>query len=213
MKLYMDIIAIIISIFSLLVAFAALHFSHLKKAKLKAIIGPQIIVYHADYEYKTSTGFIIPISFLNDSPSRGDIIRTSITIQKADKSEEAYYMQGLKFEFLNESNNQWLHECNAHPLVIPPKSGIHKNIWFMWLASNQRKLNFDKGMYLITLYMWNSQSSSPTLVAKEVLITKEIHEQLVKNKNDKSTSGVSLPIENELENNKLINNQQLERLL
>jgi len=59
--------SLIISFISLLVAGAALYFSHLRKAKIDAILGPDFDVYHHDYETGTSTGFVIPISFVNDS--------------------------------------------------------------------------------------------------------------------------------------------------
>lgn len=209
----MEVISILISVFSLIVAVSALYFSQLKKAKIIPIIGPQLIVYHHDYDHGMSTGFIIPTSFLNNSPSTGNVIRTSFSIQKSDKSEEAYYMQWQKFEKNNDAEGKWDHESEAHPLVITPRSGIHKNIWLMWHANHKRKLIFEKGQYTITTYLWSNESSKPTKFSKQFLVTEELVKLLENNRNQKAFNGVSLQIEKELEINKLLSEAELEKLL
>ncbi len=53
--------SLVIPIFSVLVAGGALYFSCLRKAKISAVLGPNIEVYHHDYEAGMSTGLVIPI--------------------------------------------------------------------------------------------------------------------------------------------------------
>ena len=209
----MEVASIIISILSFGVAGAALYFSQLKKAKIIPIVGPQITVYHHDYEVGMSTGFIIPTSFLNDAPSTGNVIRTSFSIQKLDKSEEAYYMQWQKFEIHNDETNKWDHESDAHPLVITPRSGMHKNIWVMWHAFHKRKLIFEKGQYTITTYLWSNESSKPAKFSKNFLVTEEHLEVLKGNRDKKAFGGTIFQIEKELEVNKLLSEAELEKLL
>jgi hypothetical protein len=206
-------VSIIISILSLIVAGSALYFSQLKKAKITPIVGPQISVYHHDYESGMSTGFIIPTSFLNDAPSTGNIIRTSFSIQKSDKSEEAYYMQWQKFEIYNDEKYKWDHESDAHPLVITPRSGIHKNIWVMWHAFHKRKLILEKGQYTITTYLWSNESSKPTKFSKNFLVTEEHLTLLKSNRDNKEFGSVLFQIDKELEINKLLTESELEKLL
>ncbi|ABN63105.1 hypothetical protein [Shewanella baltica] len=209
----MEVVTLIISGVSLIVASAALYFSQLRKAKVEAIVGPQLTVYHHDYEVGVSTGFIIPTSFLNDSPSTGNIIRTAISIQKSDDSEEAYYMQWLKFAYLDEKKNSWLFECDAHPLVVTPRTGVHKNIFFMWLADNSRKLNFDKGKYKITMYVWNNESKKPSKFIKEFLFTAENQALLESKKTNKDKFSINIQIDKQLEVNRLLSKNELEKLL
>ena len=209
----MEVASIIISILSFIVAGSALYFSQLKKAKIIPIVGPQITIYHHDYESGMSTGFIIPTSFLNDSPSTGNVIRTSFSIQKSDKSEEAYYMQWQKFEVSNDETGKWDHESDAHPLVITPRSGIHKNIWVMWHSFHQRKLVLEKGKYTITTYLWSNESAKPTQFSKEFLVTEEHLTILKSSRDNKAFTGALLQIDKELEVNKLLSESELSKLL
>ncbi|WP_023604288.1 hypothetical protein [Aliivibrio logei] len=209
----MEKLSIFISVLSFAVACAALYFSQLRKGKVVPIIGPQMTIYHHDFHAGMSTGVILPMSFLNDSPSTGNVIRASIAIQKFDKSEEAYYMQWQKFEVHNDKENKWDHESDAHPLVITPRSGIHKNVWMMWHAFNQRKLILEKGKYTLTVYLWGNDSKKPYKYKKEFFINAEQEQILNHNKKNQLTAGIYVQIDKELEINKLLSESELMNLL
>jgi len=205
--------SLIISIFSLLVAGAALYFSHLRKADIKAVLGPQIDVYHHDYEAGVSTGFIIPVSFVNDSPSTGTVIKAAISIHEKGCEDERFFMQWLKFDYSDEKSGKWEHEEDAHPIVLGAKSGVHKNLWCMWFAHNSKKLEFNKGTYEICLHYWTSEKKEPTKVVKTFFVSNEVADVFGKWRSSKQTNSIKFVLDKELEYNKLMNSDEFSKLL
>lgn len=205
--------SLIISVFSLLVASAALYFSQLRKANIKAILGPQIDIYHHDYAVGGSTGFIIPVSFINDSPSTGTIIKAGISIYEKGCEDERFFMQWLKFEVLDEKTVKWEHEEDAHPIVLSAKSGVHKNIWCMWVATNSKKLHLNKGTYEICLHYWTSENKTPIKVKKAFFVSKEAENIFTKWREEHITNSLKFVLDKELEYNKLMNAVEFNKLL
>jgi hypothetical protein len=205
--------SLIISFISLLIAGAALYFSHLRKSRIDAILGPDFDVYHHDYETGTSTGFIIPISFINDSPSTGTVIKVGVSIHQKGCEEEIFFMQWHKFEYLNEKTRKWEHEEDAHPLVLAEKSGIHKNVWCIWHAQNSKKLLLEKGTYELCLHYWTAEQKEPLKVVKTFFVSKEISDVFAEWRDAKETSSLKFVLDKELEYNKLMNSDEFSKLL
>lgn len=209
----MVILSITISFLSLAVGGLALYFSQLRKAKIQSLVGPQIDIYHHDYETGGSTGFIVPVSFLNNTPSTGTVIKASIVISQRGNDEERFYMQWQKFDFLNEESGKWDHESDAHPLVLSARNGVHKNIWCMWHAFNGKKLHFKNGTYEMSFYFWTAEKSKPSKVIKNFYISEEVAEYFSKMRDAKQTSGIKIVLDKELEFNRLMNNDEFVKLL
>lgn len=202
-----------ISILSVVIAALALYFSQLRKAKIKSILGPQIEIYHHDYEHGTSTGFVIPISLINDSPSTGTVIKAAISICQKGMEDERFFLQWQKFEVLDEVNRKWMHDSDAHPLVLPAKSGVHKNVWFMWNSYNSKKFYLSKGTYEICLHIWHSESEAHIKINKTFFVSEEIANFLEDFRNKKLTNSIKLVLDKELEINRLMNKSEFEKLL
>jgi hypothetical protein len=205
--------SLLISILSLIVAGASLYFSQLRKAKIGALVGPEILIYHHDYEHGVSTGFIVPVSFLNNSPSTGTILKAAICIYKHGCEDERYFIQWLKFDVLDESTFTWRHEEDCHALVIGPRSGLHKNICFMWFPQNEKKLFLENGRYTISVFAWINQLAKPTEFKRNFYITKEHQEVFQKLRENQQAQSLKITLDKDIENNRLMTNNEATKLL
>jgi len=210
---YLQYISLGVSIISLLIAGAALYFSQLRRARIKVILGPEIEIYHHDYEHGTSTGFIVPVSFLNDTPSAGNVMKSAVVLTKNGFEEERFYMQSLKFDALNEGSGKWEHEEDARPIVISARNGTHKNMWCMWHAFNQKKLFISQGKYELAFYFWVSERSRLSKITKSFYVNEEIERVFRELRDKKQTNSLKFVLEKELEFNKLMNNDEYSKLL
>lgn len=205
--------SLIISILSIVIAGAALYFSQLRKAKINAVLGSQIDIYHHDYIAGISTGFVIPVSFVNDSPSTGTILKVAFSLCQKGCEDERYFMQWHKFDYLDEKTDRWGHEEDAHPLVLGPRSGSHKNIWCMWHAFNAKKLFLTKGNYELCMHLWTAERKNPIKCIKTFFVSEEIENCYKELRLESKTNSLKLALDKELEYNKFLNNTEYKKLL
>lgn len=206
-------VSLIVSLLSLIIAGAALYFSQLRKATIGALIGPEISIYHHDYAQGFSTGIIIPVSFLNNSPSTGTILKSAICIYRHGCEDEKYFIQWQKFDLLEEKNNQWEHEEDCHSLVLGPRSGLHKNIWFMWHPNNVKKLIFENGKFTISLFVWTNQLVKPTEFKRNFYITREDQNAFQELRESEQVSCLKILLDKDIEINRLMTNNEAAKLL
>lgn len=209
----MAVASLLISVLSLIIAGLALYLSQLRKAKIDALIGPQISIYHHDYEVGISTGLVIPVSFLNNSPSTGTVLKAAICIYKHGCEDEKYFIQWQKFQILDEINIKWVNEEDSHSLVLGPRSGLHKNIWFMWHAYNKTKLFFENGAYTISLFIWTNQLLKPTELKRSFYITKEQQDVFQKLRATQQVNSQKILLDKDIEINRLMTNSEAAKLL
>ena len=209
----MLIASFIVSLISLSIAGLTFYLSQIRKANIAPIVGPEFDVYHHDYSSGISTGIIIPISFVNDTQSTGTVTKVSATVWQKGCEEEKYFMLWHKFEVLNESTGKWDHDCNAHPLVLSPKNGVQKNVWFMWHAFNKEKLFLTKGSYVLCVHYWIDSVLKPKKIEKNFYINEDMENIFSNFRSGSKTNSLKITLEKEMAFNKMLNVSEFKKLL
>lgn len=205
--------SLIISILSLSIAALTFYLSQIRKANIRPIVGPEFDIYHHDYSNGISTGLVIPVSFVNDTQSTGTVTKVAVTVWKEGCEEERHFMLWHKFEVLNESTGKWDHECNAHPLVLSPKNGIQKNVWFMWHAFHNEKLFLTKGSYVLCMHYWVDSNRKPKKIETKFYVNDEIEKIFSNLRNEAKTNSLRITLEKEMAFNKMLNSSEFGKLL
>lgn len=205
--------SLIISILSLSIAGLTFYLSQIRKANITPIVGPEFDLYHHDYSSGISTGLIIPLSFVNDTQSTGTVTKVAVTVWKVGCEEEKHFMLWHKFEVLNESTGKWDHDCNAHPLVLSPKNGVQKNVWFMWHAFNKEKLFLTKGSYVLCMHYWVDSDSKPKKIEKKFYVNEDMEKIFSTFRNENKTNSLKITLDKEMAFNKILNASEFEKLL
>lgn len=202
-----------ISILSFSIAALTFYLSQIRKANISPIVGPEFEIYHHDYSSGISTGLIIPMSFVNDTQSTGTVTKVGITVWKEGCEEEKYFMLWHKFEVLNEDTAKWDHECNAHPLVLSPKNGVQKNVWFMWHSFNKEKLFPTKGSYVLCMHYWVDSKSVPKKTEKKFYVNEDMERVLSNFRSENKTNSLKITLDKEMAFNKMLNTSEFKKLL
>jgi hypothetical protein len=206
-------LALIISILSLIISFFTLYISHLRNPSIEVHVGPEIRIYHADYDYGFSTGIYLPVAFLNKGAKIGAIIKTAISLRREDLPDQTFFMQWREFSKLDSEKSKWINEEVAHPLTLPPKSAVDKIIWYMWYAKSKPQLELVEASYVLTFYFWDKIGHEPKKSEHRFSISKEVATQFVEFRKTRIKHTIDILLDKELEINRLLTLHEKEKLL
>jgi hypothetical protein len=207
------IISVIISILSIIISVAALYLTHLRNADIQVHLGPEIRLYHVDYDLGLSTGIYLPAVFLNSGAKVGTILRTALTIESENSPHESFFMQWRNFAYLDSVNHKWVCEEVAHALTIPSKSSVNKIIWFIWSNESKPNLTFEAGSYLVTFYYWDCLDSLPKYSKHKIILSRDVSSVLQAFRNARKSDTVDILLDKELELNRLLTKHERKTLL
>jgi hypothetical protein len=208
-------LSLIISALGFCTSVVVLYLSQLRKGKIAVVVGPRIAVYHHDYPSGISTNLVVPVSFVNNTSATATILKVGIWIYRHDSQDEKYFLRWHKFELQDETNGSaWIHEEDCHSLVLPPRSGLHKNIWFPWHSINSQKLFLTEGEYTISLLIWENEKKKPKEFKRNFHIQIESQRAYERYRAQQLTNDLRILIdESGLPNNQVMTIKEAKKLL
>lgn len=205
--------ALVISLISLLVSAGTLYLVHFRKPSLSCLVGPEIKVYYTDYEFGSSLGLIVPITFINSAARTGSIINVAVSILRADTPQQQFLMLWREFHKLDIEKNQWIYSESAHAIAIPGNSAVNKMIWFLWGSDSHPKLVLTKGAYKLRVHFWKSKRTNPTTTEHDFVIGDAEYDSLEQYRRNKQNSTIGIWLDKELEQNRSMTVDEAKRLL
>lgn len=213
-----DMIAIAISVISLILSIAVAYVSNFRRANIKLCFGRNLIFYNipitASVRNGTTIGigFNLPITFYNWSPQGATIQRIRLVIVRKDQ-DDCYDMAWITFVKFGDSGN-FDDENLAQPIALAGRSSLNKIVRFEWNTDlGGKKLDIQIGNYELRIYGWTQNTEKPDLKCKASFEITDINYQ---NFNKSIASDVSVSIWlslNENENpNQLVSRKTIDRL-
>lgn len=199
-----------ISIVSVLIAGITLFLTQLRPPQVSLYVGPSLKVY---YTRGGGLSFYIPITFLNNSPRTGTVLRMSLTLFKKDASETRYLFQWRSFSKFDPGTNSWVFEEIAHAISIPGKATLAKTVWFSWPEEWEEKPILREGAYDVVIHRWVSENKPPIGENHELFISAKDLQTLETRRGQQNSTTIDLVFDRKLAEHKVLTKHEYDKLL
>lgn len=150
-------LAILISVFSLCIAFFTFYKTEFSNPDVSVEIGPKLVVAFVD----DALNFIIPMSFTNSSHAYDVVKHVSLTISKRNVLDENYFMDWDSIYKLNEYQG-FIHTELASTTPVLGKGFVQKLVSFKW-SNEFYDFNLEKGDYKLRFDVWTKGNNKPSI--------------------------------------------------
>ena len=205
----MAIVSTVIAVLGFAVSVVALFFSQLRAPKLSCVIGPEFKLY---YPQDGGFGVYLPITFLNESPRTGTVLRCGISIYRKSGPDARFFMEWRFFMGLNP-NLSFRFEEGAHALAIPGNASVAKTAWLTWRSSSTPELVIAEGEYVLIFHYWLSSDDKPHNDLHEFYIDRPTQTLLDGYRETKNSTVVDLLLDKKIAANKFLTGYESKSLL
>ncbi|MGZ8337456.1 MAG: hypothetical protein ACXWUP_08110 [Allosphingosinicella sp.] len=123
---YVPVIALGISLISLLASGLTFYFSHWRPALISATVGPSFKIY---YVSGRALSFYLPMTFFNRSQNIGAV--TAIELILIQDGEQLHFPWQCFSQYDAKSEN-WQFLSMVHTVAVPGRATVSHCVWFSW---------------------------------------------------------------------------------
>ncbi len=193
-------ISLVIAIFSLVVAFLNVYWSHWRRAVFKIVVGPILNISHPE----KGVSILVPVTFLNYGQKLGVVYRCAMTVNRKENTEQYYYFQWRFFHSYDKGKGMFNVDQDAAPVAVPGRSTLSRTVLFHWDKEGNDSLEFKEGLYVLSFYFWTEQNDYPSLIVQRTLnIDRERSDMLESYRSTKNSLNVDFVLDKDTENRRM----------
>ncbi|QYY36167.1 hypothetical protein [Ruficoccus sp. ZRK36] len=208
-------LAIIISLLSLCGSGFSLYMAYFKRPDLSAYVGPSIVVIYND----RGLTITVPTTIANQSNQVGVVRRCSLTLNKADSTNDNFYMVWHHFRKISNDGATWIQAETAHALPVIGRSTKTANVEYIWDYRSSPKLSLSSGSYRLRFDFWSEADLPFATVEHDLTVSDEEANRLNESFSQRDSNQsirrgvVYLSLDSETNKNRVMTKHEMTRLL